>query len=126
MLAVHCSSFLAIWHCSSIRSSVSLAVHIVQPAIKEPGQTGETLAMDRRSFIKNSGLAAAATASLSAPAIAQSSPELKWRMTSSFPRALDTIYGAADRFTKYVAEATDHKFQIQLFAAGEIVPGLEA
>jgi TRAP-type mannitol/chloroaromatic compound transport system substrate-binding protein len=82
--------------------------------------------MDRRSFIKNSGLAAAATAGLAAPAIAQSSPELKWRMTSSFPKGLDTIYGAAGRFTKYVAEATDNKFQIQLFAAGEIVPGLEA
>ena len=82
--------------------------------------------MDRRSFIKSSGLAAAATAGLAAPAIAQSSPELKWRMTSSFPKALDTIYGAGERFTKYVAEATDNKFQIQLFAAGEIVPGLEA
>src|SRR5918994_2033578 len=82
--------------------------------------------MDRRNFIKSSGLAAAATAGLAAPAIAQSSPELKWRMTSSFPKALDTIYGASERFTKYVAEATDNKFQIQLFAAGEIVPGLEA
>ncbi len=53
-------------------------------------------------------------------------PETKWRMTSSFPKSLDTIYGAAEVFAKAVAEATDNKFQIQVFAAGEIVPGLQA
>ncbi len=82
--------------------------------------------MDRRKFIKSAGVATAATATLAAPAIAQSMPELKWRMTSSFPKALDTIFGAAETFSKYVAEATDNKFQVQVFAAGEIVPGLEA
>src|SRR3546814_6257797 len=61
-----------------------------------------------------------------APTIAQSMPELKWRLTSSFPKSLDTIFGAADTFAKYVAEATDNKFQIQTFAAGELAPGLEA
>ena len=82
--------------------------------------------MNRRNFIRSAGVATAATASLAAPAIAQSMPELKWRMTSSFPKALDTIYGAAETFAKFVKEATDGKFQIQVFAAGEIVPGLEA
>jgi TRAP-type mannitol/chloroaromatic compound transport system substrate-binding protein len=82
--------------------------------------------MDRRGFIRNAGSAAAAVPMLAAPAIAQSAPELKWRMTSSFPKALDTIYGAAETFSKFVAEATDNKFQIQVFAAAEIVPGLEA
>jgi TRAP-type mannitol/chloroaromatic compound transport system substrate-binding protein len=82
--------------------------------------------MDRRKFISSTGVAAAATATLAAPAIAQSMPEIKWRMTSSFPKALDTIYGAAETFSKYVAEATDNKFQIQVFPAGEIAPGLEA
>lgn len=82
--------------------------------------------MDRRNFIRSTGGVAAATAALAAPAIAQSAPEIKWRMTSSFPKALDTIYGTAETFARYVAEATDNKFQIQVFAAGEIVPGLEA
>ncbi|WP_373505249.1 TRAP transporter substrate-binding protein [Aestuariivirga sp.] len=82
--------------------------------------------MDRRKFIRSAGVAAATVPALAAPAIAQSSPELKWRMTSSFPKALDTIYGAAETFSKYVAEATDNKFQIQVFPAGEIAPGLEA
>ena len=82
--------------------------------------------MDRRKFIRSAGIATAATATLAAPAIAQPMPELKWRMTSSFPKALDTIFGAAETFSKYVAEATDNKFQIQVYAANEIVPGLEA
>jgi TRAP-type mannitol/chloroaromatic compound transport system substrate-binding protein len=82
--------------------------------------------MKRRDFLKTAGLTAAAVPVLAAPAIAQSMPELKWRLTSSFPKSLDTIFGAADTFAKYVAEATDNKFQIQTFAAGELAPGLEA
>jgi TRAP-type mannitol/chloroaromatic compound transport system substrate-binding protein len=81
--------------------------------------------MKRREFLKSAGVGAAAVA-FDAPAIAQSAPELKWRLTSSFPKSLDTIYGAAEVFSKAVAEATDNKFQIQVFAAGEIVPGLSA
>ncbi len=80
--------------------------------------------MKRRQFLTaGAGLAATAVA---APAIAQSQPEIRWRLTSSFPKSLDTIYGGAEVFAKYVSEATDGKFQIQVFAAGEIVPALQA
>jgi TRAP-type mannitol/chloroaromatic compound transport system substrate-binding protein len=82
--------------------------------------------MDRRGLIRTAGAAAAATAGLAAPAVAQSAPEIKWRMTSSFPKALDTIFGAAETFAKFVAESTDNRFQIQVFPAGEIAPALEA
>ncbi len=82
--------------------------------------------MDRRGFIRKAGIAAAAVPALAAPAIAQGMPELKWRLTSSFPKSLDTIYGAAEIFAKFVNEATDGKFQIQVFPGGEIVPALEA
>ena len=51
---------------------------------------------------------------------------IKWRLTSSFPKSLDTLWGGAETFCKAVAESTDNKFQIQPFAAGEIVPGLQA
>ena len=81
--------------------------------------------MKRRDFLKATGAGLAASA-VAAPAIAQSAPEIKWRCTSSFPKSLDTIYGAAETFAKAVAEATDNKFQIQIFAAGELVPGLAA
>ena len=53
-------------------------------------------------------------------------PEVRWRLTSSFPRQLDTIFGTAQTFARYLAEATDNKFQIQTFPAGEIVGGLQA
>jgi TRAP-type mannitol/chloroaromatic compound transport system substrate-binding protein len=86
--------------------------------------------MQRRSFIKQAGTASAgvAAAALAVPALAQTAgmPEVKWRLTSSFPKSLDTIFGAADTISKTVAAATGGKFQIQVFAAGEIVPGLQA
>ena len=85
--------------------------------------------MDRRSFIRKAGFAgagAAAATTLAAPAIAQSMPKVSWRVTSSFPKALDTIFGAAETMAKYVRESTDGNFDIQVFAAGELVPGLQA
>ncbi|WEZ83232.1 TRAP transporter substrate-binding protein [Rhizobium sp. 32-5/1] len=85
--------------------------------------------MDRRSFITRAGLGgvgAVAATTLAAPAIAQTTPKINWRLTSSFPKSLDTIYGGAEVISKYVSEATDGNFKIQVFAAGEIVPGLQA
>ncbi len=85
--------------------------------------------MDRRSFIRKTGIVgagAAATTVLAAPAIAQENPKISWRLTSSFPKSLDTIYGGATDIADRVAAATDGNFAIQVFAAGEIVPGLQA
>ncbi|MDZ7823035.1 MAG: TRAP transporter substrate-binding protein [Ahrensia sp.] len=84
--------------------------------------------MDRRSFIKKAGVAgagAAAATALAAPAIAQDMPSITWRCSSGFPKSLPTIYGAAEVFAASVAEQTGGKFQIQTFAAGEIVGALE-
>ena len=85
--------------------------------------------MDRRSFLTKAaigGTAAAGAAALAAPAVAQDMPKITWRMTSSFPKTLDTIYGAGELLAKIVSEATGGNFTIQCFAAGEIVPGLQA
>ncbi|MFH1344663.1 MAG: TRAP transporter substrate-binding protein [Pseudomonadota bacterium] len=81
--------------------------------------------MKRRDFIKVTGAGVVGAAAMAAPAIAQSTPEIKWRMAASWPKSLDTLFGGAEMMCKMVAEATDNKFQIQLFAAGEIVPGLQ-
>ena len=85
--------------------------------------------MDRRSFLTKAtigGAAAAGAATLAAPALAQSNPKVTWRLTSSFPKSLDTIYGGAEVLSKMLSDATDGNFQIQVFAGGEIVPALEA
>jgi TRAP-type mannitol/chloroaromatic compound transport system substrate-binding protein len=46
-------------------------------------------------------------------------------MTVSWPKSLDTLYGGCEFLSKRVAEMSDNKFQIQVFAAGELVPGLQ-
>ncbi len=89
----------------------------------------EGYSLDRRSFIKKSaavGAGAAAASALAAPAIAQENPKITWRLTSSFPKGLDTIYGAAEDIANHVKEASGGNFVIQPFAAGEIVPGMQA
>src|SRR4030081_2503131 len=80
--------------------------------------------MKRREFLQAAG-AGLATSSIAAPAIAQSMPELKWRLRASWPKSLDTLYGAPEYMAKRIAELSENKFQIQVFAAGEIVPGLQ-
>ncbi|MFD1882450.1 TRAP transporter substrate-binding protein [Paracoccus pacificus] len=84
---------------------------------------------DRRAFLTRAGIggaAATAASALAAPAIAQEQPQITWRLASAFPKSLDTIYGGGEVLAKAMSEATDGKFKIQVFAAGEIVPGLQA
>ena len=79
--------------------------------------------ISRRSIVP--AAASMAVAAVAAPAIAQSDPTVKWRLTSSFPKSLDTLFGAALTIARVVAELTDGKFALQVFGAGEIVPGLQ-
>src|ERR1700730_7204237 len=81
--------------------------------------------MKRRDFIKVTGLGVAGAATIAAPAIAQSMPEIKWRMTTSWPQSLDTLHGGAEEMAKMAGEVTDNNFQIQTFTAGEIVLDLQ-
>jgi TRAP-type mannitol/chloroaromatic compound transport system substrate-binding protein len=80
--------------------------------------------MKRREFLKAAGVGMTASA-VATPAIAQSMPEVKWRLAASWPKSLDTLFGGCEYFAKRVSEITDNKFQIQVFAAGELVPGLQ-
>src|SRR5437763_11620011 len=80
--------------------------------------------MRRRSLIAGGGIGLVGAA-LAAPAIAQSQPEIKWRLAASWPKSPDTLFGGAEFLAKRVAEATDNKFQIRPFAGGEIVPALQ-
>ncbi len=80
--------------------------------------------MERRSFIKKAAVGASAGA-IAVPALAQSQPTINWRLASSFPKSLDTIFGAAETLTKRVSSLTGGKFNIRAFAGGEIVPALQ-
>ncbi len=80
--------------------------------------------MKRRNFITAAATGVAASA-LAAPAIAQSPATVRWRLTTSWPKSLDTMFGSNESLAKRVAELTDGKFEIRVFAAGEIVPGLQ-
>jgi len=80
--------------------------------------------MHRRNWLKRAGLGLAATA-LPGAAHAAELPALRWRLASSFPKSLDTLYGAAEILSDRVSRLTGGKFQIRAFAGGEIVPGLQ-
>jgi TRAP-type mannitol/chloroaromatic compound transport system substrate-binding protein len=77
----------------------------------------------RRQFLTAIGGGAGAL-SVAMPAIAQSMPQIRWRLAASWPKSLDALFGACEVFAKRIGEITDNRFQIQVFAAGEIVPGL--
>jgi TRAP-type mannitol/chloroaromatic compound transport system substrate-binding protein len=77
--------------------------------------------MQRRSFIHHAGLAGVLAAG-TAPAIVHAQAQLRWRLASSFPKSLDTIFGAAEVFAQKVSEMSGGKFQISIHAGGELMP----
>lgn len=77
--------------------------------------------MERRSFIRTAGLAGV-LASGTAPAVVHAQTNVRWRLASSFPKSLDTIFGTAELMARRVGEMTGGKFQISVHAAGELVP----
>ena len=85
--------------------------------------TAAALRRQRRAFLQ--GADASATVVAAAPAIAQSGPSVRWRLQSSFPKSLDTLFGAAQMFCERIDRLTSGRFQIRPFAAGEIVGGLQ-
>lgn len=79
--------------------------------------------MSRRYFIKGAG--AGLFAGVLPAAKAADLPEISWRLTSSFPKSLDTIFGAAETLARHVARMTGGRFRIRVFPPGELVPGLQ-
>ncbi|AKJ29958.1 TRAP transporter substrate-binding protein [Caldimonas brevitalea] len=78
--------------------------------------------MQRRSFIKNAGVAGAMAAAAAGPGLVQAQATIRWRCASSFPKALDTIFGAAEVFAKKVSDMSGGRFQISVHAGGELMP----
>lgn len=82
--------------------------------------------MKRREFLKNAGLgtaAAVAATAIGAPnVIAQKT--YNWKMVTTWPPNLPVLQTGAERFAKRIAEVTENRIKIQVFAAGELVPAL--
>jgi TRAP-type mannitol/chloroaromatic compound transport system substrate-binding protein len=78
--------------------------------------------MDRRSLLKNAGIAGVLAAGV-APAV-HAQAAIRWRLASSFPKSLDTIFGAAEVFADKVKKMSGGKFEISTHAAGELMPAL--
>ena len=76
--------------------------------------------MDRRSLIKNAGIAGVLAAGI-APAV-HAQAAVRWRLASSFPKSLDTIFGSAEMFSKTVRALSGGKFEVSVHAAGELMP----
>lgn len=83
--------------------------------------------MDRRAFLKKAGLAggaAAASAALAAPAIAQGRMELK--MVTSWPKNFPGLGTGAQRLADRIGQLTEGRITVKVFAAGELVPAFES
>ncbi len=87
---------------------------------------------DRRTLLKG-GLAATAAGAIVAcepcegvtgPAV-HSRRRVRWRLASSFPSSLDTIYGAATVLKERVEAMTEGRFEIEVYESGELVQGLK-
>jgi TRAP-type mannitol/chloroaromatic compound transport system substrate-binding protein len=76
--------------------------------------------MDRRSLIKHAGIAGVLAAG-AAPAV-HAQAAVRWRLASSFPKSLDTIYGGAEVFAQKVKALSGGKFEVSVHAAGELMP----
>jgi TRAP-type mannitol/chloroaromatic compound transport system substrate-binding protein len=98
---------------------VDTSVWIAAPAVF-PSMSEEHTQMDRRSIIKNAGIAGVLAAGI-APAV-HAQAAIRWRLASSFPKSLDTIFGGAETFAKAVRAMSGGKFEISVHAAGELMP----
>ncbi|MFD0669784.1 TRAP transporter substrate-binding protein [Ramlibacter sp. MAHUQ-53] len=76
--------------------------------------------MDRRSLIRSAGIAGVLAAG-AAPAV-HAQPAVRWRLASSFPKSLDTIFGAADIFSRSIKTMSGGRFEVSIHAAGELMP----
>ncbi|HEX7887997.1 MAG TPA: TRAP transporter substrate-binding protein [Ramlibacter sp.] len=76
--------------------------------------------MDRRSLIKRAGIAGVLATGI-APAV-HAQAAVRWRLASSFPKSLDTIFGSAQTLSNTVKALSGGKFEISVHAAGELMP----
>src|SRR5574341_1757116 len=83
--------------------------------------------IERRRFIAKAGgaMAAAATATIVGAPNVIAQPKVQWRMSTTWPPALDHLQGAAQRLAKVVEETSGGRFRIEVFPGGQIMQPFE-
>jgi TRAP-type mannitol/chloroaromatic compound transport system substrate-binding protein len=81
--------------------------------------------MERRKFLQQAAAGGLLAGAVASPALAQGELPVRWRLAASWPKSLDTLFGSIEDLCRRVSQLTDKKFEIQPFAAGEIVPPLQ-
>jgi len=76
--------------------------------------------MDRRSAIRHAGIAGVLATGM--PPAVHAQTAMRWRLASSFPKSLDTIFGGAAVFAREVKALSGGRFEIEVHAGGELVP----
>jgi TRAP-type mannitol/chloroaromatic compound transport system substrate-binding protein len=81
--------------------------------------------MKRRGFLKRAAATAAAagTAALPAPAIAQG--RVQWRMVTTWPKNFPAIGTGAQRIADAITAMSEGRLTVTLYGAGELVPAFE-
>lgn len=80
--------------------------------------------MKRRDFLKTVGVGAAAAGLFPATKALAQGQEFKWKMVTSWPPGLIILQEGAERFAKRVAELSNGRLKIDVFAGGVLVPPL--
>ena len=81
--------------------------------------------MKRRQFLASAGAAGIGGGTLTRARAGEPQAQIRWRMASSFPKSLDMLFGSAEKIASRVSRLTEGRFEIRIFAAGEIVPPLQ-
>jgi TRAP-type mannitol/chloroaromatic compound transport system substrate-binding protein len=105
--------------CCRIDSAIIIRLYKLLPGLFQ-NIFQESFNMDRRSLIKNAGIAGVLAAGM-APAV-HAQAAVRWRLSSSFPKSLDTIFGSAEMLSKTVKALSGGKFEISVHPAGELMP----
>jgi TRAP-type mannitol/chloroaromatic compound transport system substrate-binding protein len=79
--------------------------------------------MNRRKVLAGLTAGAAGASALATPALSQG--KMEWRMVTAWPKGLPGLGTGAERLAQRITQMSDGRLSVKVFAAGELVPGLQ-